>query len=223
MPDLYCSRSDVYNVGVPRAALTRAARQIESVDATASILQQGGHGLKANDAVQFTASGSGVLPAPLALITIYYALAIVLADGTTDENRFQVSATSGGAAIDLSTVGTPPFSLVVPTGPTIDSYIESFSRWVDSIIPADAVPLVSPIPAWIRNLVALRTAIATARSLGKAVGPEVSKAEDDSVKDAMRLAPGVPLRGDATAQKPTMSAIVQSAAGGGLVKRGCLP
>lgn len=223
MPDLYCSRSDVFNVGVPRVSLTRPARQIESVDATASVLQQGGHGLKANDAVQFTTSGPGSLPGGLALITVYYALVIALADGSADENRFQVAAAPNGGAISLTTTGTPPFSLVVPTGPTIDSFIESFSRWVDSIIPADAAPLVAPIPAWIRNLVALRSAIATARSLGRAVGAEMSKQEDDTVKDAMRLAPGVPLRGDAQAQKPTMSAVIMSAAGGGLVKRGCLP
>lgn len=218
----YAQRNDVFNVGVPNGALTRQARQIEGADPATDILQIGGHGLKAGSPISFKVAGSGVLPAGLALLTIYYALLITLADGSTDENRFQVSTTPNGSAVNFTDAGTSPFSLVVPTGPLIDDFLESYSRWADGVMPADAVPLVAPYPKWVSHIVAVRSAIAVANALGNGT-PLLAAREDTEIKDFMRLAPGVPLRGDATAQVSTNTAVVQTAASGGQVQRGTLP
>lgn len=219
---LYANRSDVFGVGVPRGALVRPARLIKSVDAAGDTIELEGHGLADGDTIEFTVSGTGVLPVPLALQTVYYAKLITLADGSTDENRFQVAATSGGAAIDLTTTGTQPFSAAIPTGPMIDRYLEKFSRWVDSVIVGDVVPLASPYPVWVVNIVALRTAIAVANSLGRST-PTLQAREKDEIVDFLRLAQGAPLRGDAQSQTSANTAVVLSAGAGGLVARGTIP
>lgn len=218
----YAQRNDVFSVGVPSGALTRPARQIEGADPATDILQIAGHGLKAGAPVQFKIAGSGVLPLGLALLTVYYALLVTLADGSTDENRFQVSTTPNGAAVNFTDAGAAPFSLVVPTGPLIDDFLETYSRWADSVMPADAVPLSLPYPKWVSHIVALRSAIAVANALGNGT-PLLATREDTEIKDFMRLAAGIPLRGDVTAQVSTNTAVVQTAASGGQVQRGTLP
>ena len=223
---LYANRSDVFGVGVPRGALTRPARLIKSVDASADVLELEGHGLADGDSVEFTVSGSGVLPAPLLVLTVYYAKLITLADGSTDENRFQVAASPGGAAIDLTSVGTQPFSAAIPTGPMIDRFLEKYSRWVDSVIVGVAVPLVAPFPVWVTTIVALRAAIAVANALGRST-PSLQDRERTEIADFLRLAQGAPLRGDALPQVSANTAVVTSssaiASSTGVVPRGTIP
>jgi hypothetical protein len=60
------------------------------------------HGLAVNDPVQF--STNGVLPAPLMLGTTYYVKTVV------DANHFQISATPGGAAINMTAAGSGAFA-----------------------------------------------------------------------------------------------------------------
>lgn len=71
-----------------------------TVDATADTFTKTAHGLLANEPVRFT----GTLPAPLAAGTTYY-----VRDVTA--NTFKVSATVGGAAVDITAAGTV---MVVP-------------------------------------------------------------------------------------------------------------
>lgn len=59
-----------------------------------------GHGLNANDPVRLWSIG-GSVPAPLAQFTTYYVVG-----GSLTSNTFQVSATSGGSAISLTSVGS---------------------------------------------------------------------------------------------------------------------
>lgn len=227
---LYANRSDVFGVGVPRGALVRPARLIKSVDAAGDTIELEGHGLSGGDTIEFTVSGGGILPQPLAVQTIYYAKLITLADGSTDENRFQVSATSGGAAIDLATTGTQPYSAAIPTGPMIDRYLEKFSRWVDSVVVGDVVPLTAPFPVWVVNIVALRTAIAVANAIGRST-PTLQDREKTEITDFLRLAKGAPLRGDAQKQISANAAVVQYAGAqpstavvtSGVVNRGTIP
>jgi hypothetical protein len=215
----YATRNNVLAL-VPHTLLSRPARAVEGIDPSADVLQLAQFALDANAPCMFSASGNGVLPSPLAPFTIYYALTVALADTTTDENRFQVSATSGGSAIDLTDAGAAPFSLVIPAGPTIDAQIDKFSRWVDSVVTGDAVPLVQPIPSWITAIVSLRSAIGSAHAFGRSV-PVLEQDEDKEIADFLRMAKNLPLRGDAAAQLSANTAVVQST--GRLAFRGRLP
>lgn len=69
-----------------------------TVDATTNILTAVGHPFATGDVVRGLNTG-GALPAGLAVRTDYYAIGV---SGDT----LQLSATSGGAAIDITTVGT---------------------------------------------------------------------------------------------------------------------
>lgn len=65
----------------------------------------------------------GALPAPLALATTYYVK-------VTSSSTFQLSATPGGAAIDLTSQGTQNFNFVSPNGVAdIFDVIDDFNNW----------------------------------------------------------------------------------------------
>jgi hypothetical protein len=88
-----------------------ARRQMGSYsgDLAGNTIQSPAHGLSAGNAVVFWASSGAGLPAPLAEGTIYYVIATGL---TTDV--FEVSATSGGAAVDITAIGDGEVQLIVP-------------------------------------------------------------------------------------------------------------
>lgn len=221
MGDLYCSRQNVYGLGVPRGALVRPTRLIASVDAAQNVLELEGHGFTDGDALQFTVDAGGVLPAPLAVTTIYYAKLLELDDDTTSESLFQVAASSGGAALDLVDAGTAPFGVAVPIGPTLDANIETYSRWFDTIAPAEVVPLAAPYPKWVSQIVALRSAVATVTELGLAGFGALIAREDKAIIDALRLAKGLRIR---DGNRPSANtAIVRSAARAAQACRGRLP
>jgi hypothetical protein len=71
-------------------------QQITAVDVTGNTLTIPEHGRTANQ--EFFLFSTGSLPAPLAAVTPYYVI-------SPTTNTLQLSATSGGAAIDITTAG----------------------------------------------------------------------------------------------------------------------
>lgn len=209
----YSSRSDVFGAGVPRGALVRPAREIASADATTDSLALEGHGLADDDQLSFQVDAEGALPAPLAVGVTYYAK-------VTDEDRFQVSATEGGSAIDLTTAGVAPFSLVVPIGPMIDTYNEIYSRWADRKCIAHTVPFDAPYPTEVVNIVRMRTAIKVITVLGRSM-PALEKQIRDEMADFLTFAT-TPLR-DARATSPANAAVARSAGFAAHHSRGRIP
>jgi hypothetical protein len=63
-----------------------------------------GHDYILNTPIQFAVDGGGILPAPLLASTTYYVRDVA-------PNTFKLSATVGGAAIDITTTGTGTFSV----------------------------------------------------------------------------------------------------------------
>jgi hypothetical protein len=88
-----------------------ARRQIMSIagDLAGNTIQSPAHGLSAGNQVVFWAEEGAVLPAPLAEGTIYFVIATGL---TTDV--FEVSTTSGGAAVDITAIGDGAVQTIVP-------------------------------------------------------------------------------------------------------------
>lgn len=79
-----------------------------TADSTTELISWTAHGLAINQVVFFSNSG-GALPAPLAANTEYFVSATTLT-----ANSFKVSATSGGAVIDITTNGTGTNTAKVP-------------------------------------------------------------------------------------------------------------
>lgn len=205
----YATRADVYNYGLPRGSLYLHARAVASVNVSSNVLVVDGHGCDVNTPIQFDSDMGGSLAAPLVAGVLYYALPV-----TGIDTHLQVAATVDGAPIDLGDAGEN-MRLIVPIGPQMDALLETFSRWVDSMMIGHTVPLSSPFPDWVRYVVAVRTAAALARALGLGSSADrILEAERDAIADAARLARGVPLR-DGAATAEANLAIGASPAGAG--------
>jgi hypothetical protein len=184
----YCARGDVYAFGVPRGAIPNEGHLALSADPTANTIALGDHSFVTDDPVRFRAEMGGALPAPLVAGVTYYAIA------TTDDT-FQVSATVGGAAIDLTTAGSE--ILVIAPLP-IDQAIAYGARVIDQALVAHGVPLTAPYP----ELVVMTNAELAAGKLGHFSGGTSKSLADMIVAAQARLdawAKGVQLRGENTA------------------------
>ncbi len=191
----YCDESDLYDFGVPRGGIPNPGRLAADPPASASTdaIELDQHGFESGDPVSFKAEGGGALPSPLAAGTTYYALPV-------NESYFKVSATPGGAAIDLTTAGS---GVVVLCPLPIAAAIEFASALIDEMIPAHAVPLAEPVPTIVRVTCAELAAAKLAARSG-AASASLTGMVDAARKRLERLSLGVPIRGTgASAQTPT--------------------
>lgn len=203
MATAYASRKDVFELGgLPRGLLGNEGR-ICVASSSSDSFELNEHGFETDDAVSVRATGSGSLPAPLAEATTYYAIRLTA-------SSFQLSATEGGSAIDLTTDGDE--MMVIEELP-FDQLLEFYSRWVDGVIP-HAVPLETgddgKYPMLVRGVVAKLVAKALLNHDGKS-SQLVDAAEIASKQQLERWAAGVPVR-DAAITQTTNAAITASGA-----------
>ena len=181
----YCQASDLYQYGLPRGSVPRQARMIASVDTDGDTLTLDGHGFSTDDALTFRAEAGGSLPSPLEAGETYYAIAV-------DSYRFQVSATAGGDAINLTTEGD--LALVIPPDP-IPGAIAWATGMIDDMVPANVVPMAEPYTP---------SVVSTCAELAAWKLLSVSGAQTDAFRDVEagarkrleRWAKGVPIRGE---------------------------
>lgn len=194
----YCDPSDVYEYGIPRGSVPRNGRLAYAVDTTNDTIELGGHGFAAGDEVTFRAEAGGSLPSPLVEGTTYYVLAV-------SDYLFQVSATSGGSAIDLTTEGESV--VVIPPDP-VPGACEWGARVIDDQMPAHAVPLTSPYP----EIVVVTNAELAGWKLASKTGSATTTLTDMVKETRARLArwaAGAPIRGT---NAPTSTSQAASAA-----------
>lgn len=200
----YASREDLYRYGLPRGLLANPAQSLGSVSSSTDVMTLDGHGFETGTPLLFRAEEGGSLPSPLVAGTTYYAIRLT-------DSTFQASATSGGAALNLTTDGQ--FVMVSTSlDSTIDAELERYSRLVDSYLPAHAVPLESPFPSVVVGIVAELAAASLLAIRGQASALVQGKAEQTR-KELARLLKGVPLR-DSRATAPTNLAIAASSSSG---------
>lgn len=180
----YCSRSDLYDFGLPRGAVPNPARLIENVAASSDVFTLDEHGFEDGDPVQFRAAPGGTIPSPLVEGTTYYAVRL-------DDTRFRVSATDGGSAVDL---GAGERVLVIAPLP-IAKAITWASRVIDDMLPAHVVPIdVGSIPPLVRMSAAELAALKLTNRQGAgavSLGTLATQVE----QRLKRWAEGVPIRG----------------------------
>jgi len=180
----YCEESDVYAYGVPRGALPHEGRVAAAASASTDAIELDGHGFASGDELSLRAEAGGSLPSPLAEGTTYYALPV-------DGDHFQVAATSGGAAIDLTTVGG---NIVVVVPLPIALAVAWASRLIDDMLPAHVVPLESPYPELVRMTCAELAAGKLAQLTG-ATSESLAATLDAAHKRLARWGRSVPIRG----------------------------
>ena len=195
----YCTPADVHAHGLPRGALPNPARLVSASASTDSITLDG-HGLSDDDEVSLRAEAGGSLPSPLAAETTYYAI-------VATPSVFQLAATAGGSAVDLTTAGENVLLIVeLP----MTSAIAWADRVIDDLLPAHVVPLTDPVPEIVRFTSA---ELAGGKLLGYtgAASRTLSEIVDNARKRLDRWAKGVPIRGT-NAPDPAGLAVSTSAA-----------
>lgn len=118
----------MFRLGVPRGNLQSTSHEVASVNISTNTLELDGHGFEDGDAVTVRAAEGGWLASPLVEGTTYYVK-------RTDGSRFQLAETSGGAAIDVTTVSA---SMFVTIEPPIADLITAVSQWMYDMLPAHA-------------------------------------------------------------------------------------
>ena len=191
----YATHRDLYRYGLARGALAMPGRLVESSVASSDTLTLDGHGFVTDDEVLVRAAEGGTLTAPLVEGTTYYVVRVT-------DSTFKLAATSGGAAIDLSTTGD---QMVVSSALPVDDVLEFYSRFVDAFLPAHAVPLTDPYPVTVTAIVAELAAKKLMTLAGLSSGV-IDAAEVAAKAQLERWAKGIPLR-DARATTATNLAI----------------
>lgn len=194
----YSTEADVVAF-LPSGGLPNPAR-VATASTSGDYLEIDGHGLSDDALVTVRAETGGSVPTGLTAGSTYYALVL-------SASRFQLAATAGGAAINLTSAGD---NFVIWSPLPWASWIEWSDRAVDSFLPAHVVPL-DPVPEMARlasaELAAMRGLQSTAGAsvdLGarlEAVGARVT-----------RWAKSLPVRGlDVQTQQPVNLAVTASA------------
>lgn len=207
----YCVQADVYRF-VPPGALQVAGRLLSSASTSAESMTLAGHGLRDDQALLFRAESGGSLPSPLVAGTTYYARVLT-------PDTFQVAATPGGSAINLTSSG----SNVVCVAPLQwDDWIAECSAMVEQTMVAHTVPLLNPddsIPEPVRMYTAALLAMRALAHVG-ADTAAVQRPLEYWAKQVEKWGKGVPLRGT---QVPAAANLAAKATRSGTDPRGWIP
>lgn len=194
MAAIYGTIAGLYGHGLPRGSLVSRARLIASVDPATDVLELEGHGLPADMPVTLTVDAGGELPSGLSTLTVYYAKLVELESGIFSESLLQLAATAGGAAIDLTDEGAPPFRLHVSGVYAAQWKLEVRSRWVDGLAIAHAVPFEVPYPVEVVELTERAAALDMLLALGNIGLDSHTAAMAGLAMDASRILKGLPIR-----------------------------
>ena len=200
MASEYCTTSDLYTFGLPRGGLPNPARLVDDVDVASNTFALDEHGFVDGDEVTFRADSiDGAVPAGLTENVTYYALRV-------NDNVFRVSATSGGAAVDLTTAGN---RVLVASPIPYRGAIQWASEIVNDMLPAHLVPLTAPIPELVRMTTA-ELAVGKLMARQGATPVSLSATVRDAQDRLKRWAKGVPLRGPDAPKRANLSAVASS-------------
>lgn len=187
----YATQSDVYRYALARGTLGESGRLCQSALASTDEFELDGHGFATNDPLAVRATTAGSLPAPLAAGVTYFAIYV-------DDSHFKLAATSNGAAIDLTTDGV---DVLVAQALPFSDVLEYYSRFVDELLPAHAVPLTpdgtGAYPVVIVALVA-ELAAAKLQRLAGSTSVNVDAMEIAAKARLERYAAGIPVRAIST-------------------------
>ncbi len=201
---VYCDDADVVPY-LPAGGLPNPWLEV-SANATSDQFVAEGHGLANEQAVTFQVATGGSLPASLVADTTYYAILV-------SPSRFKVSATAGGAAINITTAGSNfQFRRELP----MLAWREWGSRMVDSFLPAHVVPIVQVDSAYPPAVVQASAELAALMGVKQTGGAELldpSGTVLERISTVLaRWAKSIPLRGTSrSTQSPVNLAITASA------------
>ncbi|MCL2777724.1 MAG: hypothetical protein FWD73_06940 [Polyangiaceae bacterium] len=193
----YCSRSDVTR-RLPPGSLGSATGIAACSAANTDEITYDGHGFESGDPVRVRALEGSHLSSPLEEGTTYYAI-------RTSNSAFKLAATEGGAPIDLT---SDAFDVFVYRDPDFDGFIEFYSRWADTFLPAHVVPLEPPVHPLVRGIVADLVA-ARLLNIGGQDSALMTAVRTEAMLQLKDFARGYPLRGAPTTASANLSVVAR--------------
>lgn len=196
----YCTPADVVPF-LPSGGLPAAPRT-GTASASGDYIEHDGHGLADGAEVLFRAPPGAELPGGLIEGPTYYAIVV-------SPSRFQVAATEGGPAIDITSAGE---NFVWWSPLPWQSWIDWAAREIDSFLPAHVVPLVAPYP---QVVVTANAELAAAKGLAVTGGAEIDLGAriDQIAQRLARWAKGLPVRGVAQSRTAPATLAITSSSG----------
>lgn len=196
----YCTTADV-TAFLPSGGLPNPAR-VAYGSASGNYIESAAHGLAADAEVTFRAETGGELPSGLTAGVTYYAQ-------VSSVDRFQVAATAGGAAINLTSDGD---NFVVSAELPWAQWIDWADRQVDSFLPPHVVPIVEPYPQIVVTASAeLAAWFGLSRTAGS--GIDLGAKLDQIGARLTRWAKTIPLRGSARSNTSPVNLAITASAG----------
>lgn len=201
----YSTDADVRPL-LPSGGLPNAAR-VATANATGDYIELGQHGFDDDQAVIFSADAGYSVPTGLTAGTTYYVIVV-------SQSRFQVAATAGGAAINLTTAGD---NFAVWSELPIAAWRAVAARVIDGLVPDHKRPIGldddgNYPPVVVQAEAELAAAYGVSRTAG-IDGMDRFDAKIESIRARLKdWAKSLPLRGSAqTIASPANLAITASA------------
>jgi hypothetical protein len=156
----YCTRADVYGLGLSPEAFARGARPIEDVVPATGTLFLRSHGLSADMPITLTVLSSSVFGAAPAVLPGGLVEGAAYAQ-PVNSDAFRVSTAPGGAPISSFTdAGEGVAGVIVDHGPYLDQAIEGASTIIDAHAVAHKAPLQASVLKIVCAFLAARIYIA---------------------------------------------------------------
>lgn len=147
----YCTRANVYAIGLQAEAFARPARLIEGVTADIGVLALRSHGLATDAPITFAVQSSSVLGAPAAALPAGLSTGVLYYAKPRGSDLFSAATAPGGTSTITSfgDDGAGEFGVIVDHGVYLDeaiaaatAVINEHARAHKAPIRADVLPLV---------------------------------------------------------------------------------
>jgi len=209
----YCTRANVYGLGLAPRAFARPAEPIEIADPATGRLALRSHGLSTDHPIELRVISSSTLGAAPAALPAGLVEGPYFAQPGGVSDSFQVSLATGGTPISsFGDAGSGVFAVIVDHGPYLDAAIDAATATIDVYAVAHKAPIQAAVLPFVSAFLAARIYVAA----HAAANPLFAKMADPpdylrAIVDKMfsLWVSGVPLAGaiDATPTKAEMGAV----------------
>jgi hypothetical protein len=135
----YCTRQDVYLLGLSTQAFVSRPRPFDAVDATTATVRLKAHGLSSLDIITFEVTAGGALPTGISAFAPYYPYVV-----TSDLLR--ISTTAGGSPIASWVTAGSGWGIAIDPGRRLDANIVATAAEIDEHLTAHEPPIqVDPV------------------------------------------------------------------------------
>lgn len=199
----YATNADVLPF-LPSGGLPNPAR-VARANATGNFVELDQHGFIDDQEIVFSADSGYSVPGGLTAGTTYFAIFV-------SSSRFQVAATAGGSAIDLTSAGD---NFAVWSELPFAAWRNWAARQIDGMLPAHVVPIVPDDDnAYPAVVVTAEAELAAAMGLSVTGGAEIDLGgKIDAIRIRLKdWVKGLPLRGEARSRTSPVNLALTSTA-----------